>query len=123
MKKVLWLVLVLLVIGVGFLGTGCTTVSRYDSYHEGDVKGDVPMVGEEIFVHHMMGRETLGPYEKFVVYSNNDGDDHSLRVFSTFGFSFSGLDEVGKTYIVAKKNDAEVGGNIQSQIRFLKITE
>lgn len=141
MKRSLWLMvmMVLLVLGV----TGCGTihnggglnsrsieselVGSYKSpiHQEGEITGQVPKVGDKIYIYAVIGRETRGPYENLIVYANMDGTDESFHAFSTWGFRFPGLDNGGedmhRLYLVGKTSSEDDSGNVYNKLHFYKV--
>jgi predicted small secreted protein len=126
MKKAYQNGFMMLVVMLGLLVSGCSTfrgngepdrslftLSRAEDRIkvEGDMTGDVPALGDRIFVQDVMCRESHGPYETMVIYI---GTNDSFQTYTTWGFRTRGLvtsiEGVRQEYIVGKAAAQEESG-------------
>lgn len=109
MKKIL--AMFTIVMAIMTISTGCITTIG-DGKSETSISGNIPKLGSTIYIHNVIGRETLGPYETIIVWECIEGDVGvgGVKTVTTRGFCFSGLDVKDQKgyYIVGKDRDVNI---------------
>lgn len=95
MKKMIGM-LVLGLVGLMAIGTGCGTIKVPDRDGHGctELSGDLPKYGQVVRVRDVVGHETKGPYETKMLWSYYDQEVGAHTAYAKGG-GFPGLSKPG----------------------------